>query len=74
VVRFTPRSLYFLGKNPRYSLGRRLFGPQSWPGHSDEGKDERGSITGTGSEGVLFSFTLGWKWKEIHKLLIRDLK
>jgi hypothetical protein len=38
VVSFTPRSLYFRGKSPRYPLNRRLGGPQSWSGRHGEGK------------------------------------
>jgi len=31
-------SCYIQGKNPRYSLDRRLGGPQSWSGHGGKEK------------------------------------
>jgi hypothetical protein len=36
VVNFTPRPLYPRGKSPRYPLDRRLGGPQSRSGRSEE--------------------------------------
>jgi hypothetical protein len=41
VVSFTPRSLYTQGKNPLYSLDRRLGGPQSRSGHDGEQKNSQ---------------------------------
>jgi hypothetical protein len=38
VINFTPQLLYFRGKSPRYSLNRRIGGPQSQSGRGDEGK------------------------------------
>jgi hypothetical protein len=39
VVKFTPRSLYPLGKRPSYSFNRRLSGLQSWFRHDSEEKN-----------------------------------
>jgi len=36
VFRFTPQPLYPQGKSPWYPLDRRLGGPQSHSGHSEE--------------------------------------
>jgi hypothetical protein len=44
-VSFTPRPLYPQGKNPWYSLGRRLSGPQSRSGRGGEEKNFQ-SLTG----------------------------
>jgi hypothetical protein len=41
VISFTPRPLYPLGKNPRYSLVGRLGGPQSRSGRGDEEKNSQ---------------------------------
>jgi hypothetical protein len=41
VVSFTPRPLYLQGKNPWYSLNRRLGGFQSQSGHGGEEKNSQ---------------------------------
>jgi hypothetical protein len=39
MVRVIPRPLYSRGKSPRYSLERRLGGPQNWSGPCEEEKN-----------------------------------
>jgi hypothetical protein len=48
MVNLTPRPLYPRGKRPRYSLDRRLGGPQNRSGHS--GGEEKNSQTPPGIE------------------------